>query len=206
MNGWRVHSRHQGAGKGDLHRKDIGLRAPRGGLLQADQLPSVVVEAQVHIRKASGGDQTRHAVPKLDPRRWTGTRGVRRAPAERLHVAAPRRRLRAGELGARQVECDRWTDVKVASGGEGDAHGRGRRLSAASAHDLRNRPVRDARGSALLQDGQCSATPGPAREKSQPSMPPGCAYPPGGGGGCLSTGLGLGSPSWWNQSWFYNPF
>ena len=19
-------------------------------------------------------------------------------------------------------------------------------------------------------------------------------------------GLGLGSPSWWNQSWFYNPF
>ena len=24
------------------------------------------------------------------------------------------------------------------------------------------------------------------------------------GGGGL--GLGLGSPSWWNQSWFYNPF
>ena len=27
---------------------------------------------------------------------------------------------------------------------------------------------------------------------------------PGVGGGGL--GLGLGSPSWWNQSWFYNPF
>ena len=22
----------------------------------------------------------------------------------------------------------------------------------------------------------------------------------------LGFGLGLGSPSWWNQSWFYNPF
>ena len=22
----------------------------------------------------------------------------------------------------------------------------------------------------------------------------------------LGLGLGLGSPSWWNQSWFYNPF
>ena len=22
----------------------------------------------------------------------------------------------------------------------------------------------------------------------------------------LRLGLGLGSPSWWNQSWFYNPF
>ena len=22
----------------------------------------------------------------------------------------------------------------------------------------------------------------------------------------LKVGLGLGSPSWWNQSWFYNPF
>ena len=22
----------------------------------------------------------------------------------------------------------------------------------------------------------------------------------------LELGLGLGSPSWWNQSWFYNPF
>ena len=22
----------------------------------------------------------------------------------------------------------------------------------------------------------------------------------------IRLGLGLGSPSWWNQSWFYNPF
>ena len=24
--------------------------------------------------------------------------------------------------------------------------------------------------------------------------------------GVCERGLGLGSPSWWNQSWFYNPF
>ena len=45
------------------------------------------------------------------------------------------------------------------------------------------------------------AGPGGATTTSPDATPPPAICQNWGGGG-----LGLGSPSWWNQSWFYNPF